>query len=385
MTIGRVLDLEIRVHPSWALILVLVVISVVPWLTGAGPAQLSTPAALVVSGALAAALFASVVAHELAHALVARRRGERITELTLIVLGGTSAATTATGSRAPLTEGLVAVAGPLLSIALGSLLLGLAWLMPGDGGEWQRALDWTLLLLGLANLLLAALHLIPSFPMDGGRLVRAVAWGLTGDLVRATRVASVVGRGFAYLLVFAGFLIAIGGTSTQILAGLWLVLIGWSLNRAARSSYNQVRLEQLVEGMRVSDALQRDVAVVGPGLTLDTLVEQHKLNRNVGMYPVTVDGDLVGAVDLGQVSRVPRRKWPTTRVIDVMRRADRLITFTEPEPLMAAVARFEQTGADAFPVVDPDDPRRLLGLVTRDDVIRLMRSRAARRSEATTR
>ena len=131
--------------------------------------------------------------------------------------------------------------------------------------------------------------------------------------------------------------------------------------------------------MRIADALERDVAVVSPGLTLDTLVEQHELRGDTTLYPVTVDGELVGAIDIEQVARVPSKDRASTRVIDVMRRGTQLVTFTEPQPLIDAVARFEQTGADAFAVVDGGDPQRLLGIVTRDGVIRLMRSRAARR------
>jgi CBS domain-containing protein len=226
------------------------------------------------------------------------------------------------------------------------------------------------------NVLLAVFNLIPAFPMDGGRLVRAIAWKIGGDLVRATRVASLVGRTLAYGMIFGGFLLALEGL---VVGGLWLALIGWFLSRQARGSYNQVRLERLVGGMRIADALERDVAVVSPGLTLDTLVEQHELRGDTTLYPVTVDGQLVGAIDIDQVARVPRKDRASTRVIDVMRRSTQLVTFTEPQPLIEAVARFEQTGADAFAVVDGGDPQRLLGLVTRDGVIRLMRSRAARR------
>ena len=230
-------------------------------------------------------------------------------------------------------------------------------------------------LVGVVNGLLAVFNLIPAFPMDGGRLVRAIAWKVTGDLVRATRVASLVGRTLAYGLIFIGFLLALEG---MVMGGLWLALIGWFRSRQARGSYNQVRLERLVGDMRIGDALERDVAVVSPGLTLDTLVEQHALRGDTTLYPVTVDG-VVGAIDIEQVARVPSKDRASTRVVDVMLQGARLVTFTEPQPLIDAVARFEQTGADAFAVVDGGDPQHLLGLVTGDGVIRLMRSRAARR------
>jgi CBS domain-containing protein len=273
-------------------------------------------------------------------------------------------------------EASIALAGPVINALIGAIVLVPALLLPAEGELPARALRWTALLIGADNLLLAALSLVPAMPLDGGRVDRAFLWGVTRDQVRATRLTSYIGRLLAYALMFGGFVLAIGGSTDQILAGLWLVLIGWYLSRSARGSYNRVRLEQLVEGMSIGDALERNVAVVGPNLTLDTLIQQHERDGSVRVYPVTVDGDLVGTVDLGRVSRIPRRKWSTTRVTDVMRRAESMITFTEPQPLMAAVAGFEQTGADAFPVVDEADPTRLLGLVTRENTLRLMRSRA---------
>jgi Zn-dependent protease/CBS domain-containing protein len=381
MSIGRWLGVEVRVHPGWLLVVALVVVSLAPWLSSQGALGLPSEAAVAVSLLVAAALFLSVLAHELAHALTARRMGVRVPEIWLTVLGGTT--WTTSDPRSARVEGLIAASGPVVSAILGAVVLLPALLLPADGELWMRGLRWTILLIGAGNLLLAGLSLVPALPLDGGRAVRALLWGVLGDQVRATRYTSAIGRLIAYGLMFAGFIFAIGGSASQILAGLWLVLIGWYLSRSSRGSYNRVRLEQLVEGMSIGDALERNVAVVGPGLTLDTLIQQHEREGSVRVYPVTVDGGLVGTVDLGRVARIPRRKWPTTRVTDVMRRAESMITFTEPQPLMAAVAGFEQTGADAFPVVDPDDPRRLLGLVTRENTLRLMRSRA-RRLESTT-
>jgi len=372
--IGSLVGLRIRVHPSWIIIELALVVSLVAWIGGPGPDQLSLLPGLLVAVVVSVLFLGSVLAHELAHAMVARRRGVKVEEVSLFLLGSPSALEDEPSDAT--TEGLIAASGPLLSGVVGLAFLGLAWLVPQQSGDALRMGYWMAWWLGVANLLLALFNCIPALPLDGGRLVRAMAWRINGDMVRATRVASVVGRSVAYGLIFIGFLLALRGV---LMGGLWLAMVGWFLSRSARGSYNQVRLEQLVGGMRIADALERDVAVVSPGLTLDTLVEQHELRGETTLYPVTVDGELVGAVDIDQVARVPSRERATTRVTDIMHRGSQLVTFTEPQPLIDAVARFEQTGADAFAVVDGGDPQLLLGLVTRDGVIRLMRSRAARR------
>jgi Zn-dependent protease len=378
MTLGPILGFRVRVHLGWALLVLLIVATVAPWLSSpTAAAGLSVPEGVVVGLVVAALLFVSVLAHELAHAIVARRRGMRVVEISMGALAGSTS--TDLEARNPATEALVAAAGPLLSGLIGAICLGIGLLIPQEqGGIAIGSVRWVLLITGVGNLLLAVVSLVPAFPMDGGRLVRAIAWAVIHDQVRATRVTSLLGRLIGYVAIFGGFLLAIGGSTTRVVAGLWVVVIGWFLTRAARASYNRVRLEQLTEGMKVSDALVRDVQVVGPNLTLDTLMQQYEQGGTVAVYPVTEDGGLVGAVELSRVAKVPRGKLATTRVTDVMRRAETMITFNEPDPLMAAVERFEQTGADAFPVVDGEDPRRLLGLVTRDSVLRLMRSRAAR-------
>jgi Zn-dependent protease len=377
MIIGSLLGVRIRIHPSWLIIFFLLVASLFSWVQEPGRYSLSPGPGLIAAVAVTLLFFAAVVAHELAHALVARWRGVVVKEISLFVFGG--AAAMSQEPRSALSEGLIAAAGPALSGLVGGVFLTLSWLLRDATGDVLLVAYWIAYMLGMSNLLLAAFNLIPGFPMDGGRILRAVAWGVTKDFVRATRVASVVGRSFAYLLMFLGFVMALRGS---LFSGLWLVLIGWFLNQAAKGSYNHLRLEQLVEGMHVGDALEREFAVVGPNLTLDTLIEQHELRGDSAVYAVTEGGDLVGAIDVGEVARIPRKQWPTTRVIDVMRSGPQMVTFTEPQPLMDVVTRFEQTGLNAFPVVDTTDPRRLLGMVTRVAVLKLMRSRAARSSGA---
>jgi Zn-dependent protease/CBS domain-containing protein len=373
VSLGSPFGIRIRVHPSWLVIFVLVVASLATWLEGPGPRGLTFVPSLLVAIVVAIVFFASVVAHELAHALVARRFGIEVREIGLFLFGG--AAAMAEEPRTARSEALIAGAGPVVSGVVGLVFVAAALALDGWSGEGARVAYWMAYWLGVSNLLLAGFNLIPGFPMDGGRILRAIAWGVLGDYVRGTRVATWLGRVVGWALVFLGFLMAIEG---NVLGGLWLVLIGWFLGRAAQGAYNQVRLEQLVQGLRVADAMDRDPPVVAPTLTLDTLMGQDELQDAPGLYPVVRDGALVGSIDVARMGRVPEREWPTTRVADVMATGDRLTTLTESRPLMDAVSLLEATGAEGYPVVDEADATRLVGTVTRAGVLRVMRSRAAR-------
>ena len=374
--IGRLFGVRVRVHPSWFIVFALVVVSLatvgVP-----GERELTDSLRWSLAIIVAAFFFLSVLIHELAHALVARRRGVRVDEITLFIFGGPPAVEReAPDAR---SEAFIAAAGPVVSIAIALVALGI-WAVlgaaAGDVALLVRGVAWWA---GMSNLLLSAFNLIPGYPMDGGRLLRAVLWGVTGDFMRATRLAALTGRVFAYGLIAAGVAWAVGG---EIIPGIWLALIGWFLNQAAEGSYRRVEFGRLVDGIHVRDVMERDVAVVGPNLTLDTLVQQHVMAGKASLYPVTVDGELVGTVDMSQISRVARGEWPTTRVTEIMTRGDDVSTITSPETGMDAMTRFEETGAPAIPVVAEDDRRRLLGLVTRDGLIRALRRRAALRPQA---
>jgi len=233
----------------------------------------------------------------------------------------------------------------------------------------------TLIGLGAINVLLAGFNLIPGFPMDGGRLLRAIIWARTHDFLRATRLATLVGRAFAYLLIAAGVIIAIRG-GDGIVFGVWTALIGWFLHQASEQSYRRVELAHIVEGVAVSDVMDREYSVVSPNLTLDTFVDQHLLGSSgTSLYPVMVDGALVGTIELRQIRRIPRAKWLTTRVSDVMSRWEALWTLTEPQPAMDAVGHFQESDAQGIAVVDSQDGQRLAGVVTRDGLVRALRLR----------
>ncbi|MEA2621892.1 MAG: hypothetical protein QOH61_802 [Chloroflexota bacterium] len=369
--------IRVIIHPSWFIIFALLVASLASVGGGQLGGHLADGPRWIVAVLVAILFFGSVLAHELAHALVARRRGVSVSQITLFIFGG--AASLEEEASSAMTEGVISAAGPLSSAVLGAAFLGVAQLVKGADGTEAAVVYWTCNWLGLSNLALAAFNLIPGFPMDGGRILRAILWGVTKDFMRATRIASLIGRAVGQLVILAGLLVSLQG---EIIDGVWLVLIGWFLNRAASLSYRQAAFERLVEGIHVRDVMESNVPVVTPNLTLDTLADQHLMSGQSGFYAVVADDRLIGTIDVDQIRRVPRGQWTTTRVGEVMRQGDAIVTLTEPQPIMEAVSRFEQSGVPALPVVAVDDARRLLGMITREDLLRALQARARLRSQS---
>jgi Zn-dependent protease/CBS domain-containing protein len=373
ISLGSVLGVRITVHPTWIFIFALVTV----WLgTTGGPVtgtQLAPAARWVVAPIAAMLFFASVLVHELAHAIVARWRGVPIEEVTLFVFGG--AARMERDAPSPGAELAIAIAGPIVSVLLGFALIGVGIALTDVAGIPAAVAAELLLGLGVINVLLGVLNLLPAFPMDGGRLLRAGLWAFTHDLTRSTRIATRLARGLGLFVIGAGIVLVF---EVEPIVGIWAVLVGWFLYRAAVGDDRRMQLAELTEGVAVRDVMDRDVAVVSPNLTLDTFVDQ-LLSDDAGLYPVTEDGGLVGTIDADQVRRVPKTRWATTRITDVMSRGEALVTLTEPQSVMDAVGRFQTSPVPAIPVVDGADPRRLLGLVTRDGVIRALRRREALR------
>ncbi len=371
LTIGPIHGVRVMVHPSWLLVLAVIVLAL-PSTAVPGQPPLPGPLGVLMAAAVAGGFFMSVLAHELAHALVARRIGLPVDEIGLFVFGGqTQREHHPPTARAEL---LIAAAGPLLSVVLGSAILALYSVLPpaSDVTNVLRAICWWI---GAGNLLLGVLNLVPSYPLDGGRLVRAVAWLVTDDARRGLDLATTAGRAFGYALVAVGLYLAVVG---DLISGIWLLVLGILLNQAARFHQRRIEVGHIVEGLTVADLMERDVAVVGPNLTLDTLYEQHQRVGTAELYPVTAHGALVGSINIQQILRVPRTSWPRTRVTDVMTEAEQLQPVTGRTSALDALHRFDRSRTPAIPVVDEGDHNRLVGLLTRDRLLEKLRAHARR-------
>lgn len=256
--------------------------------------------------------FGSLLAHELAHAWIARARGIEVEGITLFVFGGM--ARTRTEALRPFDEFVIAAVGPLASLVLGVAFYGLADF--ADRSLWHPGIFGVAGHLAFLNTALGVFNLLPGFPLDGGRMLRAVLWRATGSLPRATRASSLAGRGLGWLIIAGGvYLLLVSGL---LVSGLWFIFIGWFLTNSATASYEQILLRQVLEGRTAADAMTHFPETVGPDVTLDVLVRDYFMRRPYNSFPVTDDGIVIGLITLSQVKQVDPSAWKIRRVADVM-------------------------------------------------------------------
>jgi len=338
-------------------------------------------AALSWATALAAALlfFASVLVHELSHALVGRAHGIVIRRITLFMFGGM-----AQMENEPSTwraEFAMAIVGPLASLALGITFLGLAAIISApldvDPDKPQEALaalaplPTLLAWLGPVNIILAIFNLVPGFPLDGGRVLRAILWAVTGNLRLATRRASQAGQGFAWLLMASGFVMLLGVRVPLLgggfLNGLWLALIGWFLNNAAVMSYRQLLMRESLADVPVARLMQTRFTRIDPQMRVSTLVDEHVMPSGQRSFPVEQDGRFLGMVCLSDLRKRERRAWEHTTVGEIMTPVAALVTVAPRHGSFETLALLAGHDLNQLPVVEDG---RLIGLIRREDILK---------------
>lgn len=358
--IGRLFGIPIEVNLSWLIIFVLVAFSLggsyFPQLAEAeGAPRWMT---FVVGAITALAFFGSILAHELSHSLVAKAQGGGVEKITLFIFGGVAQIDEEPESAG--REFLMASAGPAMSLVLAALAL------VAYTASVVRGLPWWLWApleyLAWINLAVAIFNLLPGFPLDGGRVFRSVIWGITKDLLKATKWAAVVGQFFGWLMVTY----AVIGVLNGRLDTIWFGLIGWFIASLAGRAYQQQVVRSAVEGVTVADIMSHEPEYVSGDLSIEQLVHDHFLGRRHSRYPVMHEGAIVGLVTLPAVKQVDRADWPYVRTIDVTdRELDKLIV-SDTEPVASVLARLAAERPGALLVVADG---RLIGIVTRADVI----------------
>ncbi len=334
----------------------------------------------LITAFVAAVLFlASVVAHEFSHALVGRANGMTVNRITLFIFGGM--ARIESQPRDWRSEFWMTIVGPITSLALGFIFISLGMtIMPLDDYDPERPrkflaamtpLATLLLWLGPVNIILGLFNLVPGFPLDGGRVLRSLVWGLTGDFQRATRYASQGGQLFAWLLIASGVAMILGMRipilGTGFLNGLWLMLIGWFLNTAAVASYHQMQSRHLLQGVPVQRIMQTKPRTVDPELSLQELVDHYLFQGDQRAYPVVRDEKLEGLITLQEIRTVPRDRWSDTRVDHIMVAARDLVTVGPDDEAAEALELISQRGFNQLPVMEH---QRLRGLIHREDLMR---------------
>ena len=357
--IGRIFGIPVYVHASWFIIFALITLTLAEQFKYQHPHWSVGQHWLL--GLIASTLFfVSVVFHELSHSFVARHYKIPVESITLFVFGGLSRI-----SRDPDSawkEFNVAIAGPLSSL----VLTGCFWLIFKfvHGSQMVTAAAYWL---AWINFLLAAFNLVPGFPLDGGRILRGIAWAVTKDFDRATRISTLSGKFFAYLIILGGVWDALRG---DWLGGVWSAFIGWFLLSAAQETYVQTTLRSALTGMRAQDIMIREVPTVPRDISLNDYA-QEVLQTGKRFHIVTGVGRPVGLVTLHAVQRVPRDEWANTSVQAVMHPVSEMHWAAPDEPALAVLERLMKENVSQMPVLDDG---RIVGIVGREALLRVLQS-----------
>lgn len=306
-------------------------------------------------------LFASILAHELGHAVMARRLGLHMRGITLFIFGGVAEMSEEPPNAK--SEFYVAIAGPIVSIfiALGCLAIGAvgSQVMPLSAA----AVIWYL---GMMNGVLVVFNMIPAFPLDGGRVLRSILWHVKGNLRWATRISSSIGSGFGLVLIGFGLMNLLAG---NVIGAVWQAMIGMFLRNAAQMSYQQVLVRRALEGEPVSRFMQSNVVTVDPSLSVEELIESYIYRLHHKMFPVTDNGRLLGCVTTRDVQKVPRNEWASTTVARISRECEKDNTIAPTSDAMEALSQMSRHGAHRLMVTDDD---RLVGLLSLSDLVNFM-------------
>jgi len=375
--IGRIFGISIHVDWSWVLIFLLVTWSLAAGLFPALHPDWSVALRWGLAVAASLLFFVSILLHELSHSLVAKAQGLPARRITLFLFGGVS--NIEREPPTPKTEFLMAVVGPITSIMLGLIFLSLFRavtldIRSQDTETFARQLSpvtTILVWLGAMNILLGLFNLIPGFPLDGGRILRAILWSATKDLRKATAWAAGAGRLIGWMFIGAGIAMALGARvpffGTGLISGLWLILIGWFLNIAAANSYQQTVVRDLLEDVPVFRLMRLDVPTVAPTLTVSHLVYDYVMGADERAFPVMEGDRLVGMVCLEDIRKVPREAWERVTVGEIMTEANRLDTVAASEDVGDALEKLTRRDVGQAPVVENG---RLVGLLRRRDILK---------------
>ena len=365
LSLLRVGGIQIIIDYSWFVIFFLVIYSMTEVYFLQTQGRYSTPEYWIMGLAAATLLFVSVLVHELAHSFVALRHGVEVVSIRLFIFGGV--AQIASEPKSGRHEFLIALAGPVASMILACFFGGIYYLFSLFWST-SSALGVIAGCLALANAGLALFNLIPGFPLDGGRILRAILWDRWNDTGRATKVVSQIGNVFALLLIALGvvqFLLA-----KNLISGLWFIFIGLFMKQSALGSYQAVVLREALAGVKVRQIMTENVVAVDWLASLEELVRDYIYRHQFTHFPVFNRDELLGMVSLAQVKDVPKDLWPFKQVRDIMAPIDDVPSLKPNDDATEALSRMVSDDLGRMPVIEDG---RLVGIVSRRDILNLFK------------
>jgi Zn-dependent protease len=359
--LGKILNIPVNVDYSWFLIFILLTWSLA---ISYYPSEFRNwPSAWYwILGAITTVmLFVSVLLHELGHSIVALQYKIPVRNITLFIFGGVAQITSEPPTA--MSEFWIAIAGPAVSFLLAGIFSLLEWAVSS-----LTPLFALMKYLAYINGTLGLFNLIPGFPLDGGRVFRAIVWGTSGNFRKATRIASGVGRVIAYLFILVGVYFIFSG---NFAGGIWIAFIGWFLESAAQSQVQQMAIRDLLAGRKVSQAMSQNYTIISPIISLQSLADTHILGEGRRFFIVQDEHSVRGVLTLQKIREVPRERWQSTSAEQAMIQSGDMQWVRPDTELWNALERMDQNGVNQLPVIQDD---QIAGLLTRENVISFLRT-----------
>ena len=360
----RIGGIPVIIDYSWFIIFFLMVYTMAENYFPSTQIQLTTVEYWAMGMVASLLLFASVLIHELAHSFVAVKQEVRVNSIRLFIFGGI--AQVSSEPKSGRSEFLIAIAGPAVSMALG-FAFGLIYALFTAAGIFYPAAR-VAFYLASANIILAVFNMIPGFPLDGGRILRAILWDRWDDMARATKVVSQIGNGFAHFMIILGVLQFL--FAQRLISGLWFIFIGWFLKQSAVGSYQAVTLKRALAGVRIQQIMTRNVVTVDWLVSVEELVRDYVYKHQFTHFPVFNREEYIGMVSLDEVKSVPKELWGFKQVRDIMAPAELVPSLSPAEDATEALARMVSGNLGLLPVIDNG---HFVGIVSRRDIMNLFK------------
>ncbi len=358
--IGRIKGIAVGLDYSWFLIFILVT-----WILAGSyfPSQFKGWSTFEywISGAVTSVLFfLSVLLHEISHSVVAGKFKIKVNQITLFIFGGIAEIKEEPKNSSQ--EFWIAIAGPIMSLIIAVVSYFISRISP-EHSQLYAIFDY----LFQINLILVLFNLIPGFPLDGGRVFRAIVWSITKDFQRATNIAATVGRFFGFIFILIGFFMMMRGA---VIDGIWIAFIGWFLESAALAQLQRQVLYKLLAGKKVEDAMSKAFALLPANTTIQEFIDNEILLRNRRFFIVEDKGVQIGFVTVHAIKSVPKELWESTTIREIMTPMSGVKKTHPEEPLLDALKQMDKNGVNQLPVFDEND--KIIGIISRENILSLL-------------